>query len=116
MTGIRNLSPKVIGRMCLGKEINQMLTNAASFAKLKDPSLTKPKVQVNVNQPQLPTGGNYIDGEVVVDVPAIEAMSDRDKSAIIRDMVKAGWNRASITRDDMVEFINSNKELDSKAF
>lgn len=100
----------------LGKEINQMLTNAASFAKLKDPSLTKPKVQVNVNQPQLPTGGNYIDGEVVVDVPAIEAMSDRDKSAIIRDMVKAGWNRASITRDDMVEFINSNKELDSKAF
>lgn len=97
------------------KMLNDLIRNGAALAKLKDPTLMKPKVQVNVNG--LPEGGKpgVIDGEVVDPVAQIEAMTDREKASIVRRMEGAGFKREHITMTMIAEFFAAEQTGDTKA-
>ncbi|QDK01967.1 hypothetical protein SEA_GIBBLES_8 [Gordonia phage Gibbles] len=93
----------------IAKQINSVMAHGEKVAKLKDPSLTKPKVNINMPAiPSAPQQGKVIEGEVD-NRPQLETMNDRDKQALIRRMESLGYNRANITQETMQEFLIAEK-------
>ena len=94
----------------ISKMMNSVLSHGEKVAKLKDPSLTKPKV--NITMPAIPgqqNNGKVIEGEID-NTPRLESMSDRDKADLIRRMEKLGYNRASISQQTMQEFLEAERK------
>lgn len=94
----------------IGKMINDVLRNSEKLIKLKDPSFGRPEVKVSIESGKKKQ--DFIEGEVV-EQPQLEAMSDREKSQIIREMVTAGFRRETITGDDIIEFVEKKSGKDS---
>lgn len=92
------------------RQINSVMAHGEKVAKLKDPSLTKPKV--NITMPAVPGKthqGEIIEGEID-NTPRLETMSDREKQDLIRRMERVGYNRKSITVTAMREFLEAESK------
>lgn len=77
-----------------------LFKDAAQLAKLRDPSLTRPQVAVQVNNNQLESG----DGQ-----NSITAMTDREYAQAVREIEAAGVSRDNITQQMVEQYVQTRE-------
>jgi len=84
----------------LTKEMNALFANGVKLAKLVNPALSNPKVQVQVGV----VGGTAIIGQGEGDNYK-QIMSD-----VVAELEASGWDRKDITRDVVIEYMKRSQE------